>query len=311
MAQTKTRNVKSKIVPPKKVAVKAAPPPKRVKGDESVTIRVPATTANLGPGFDALGVAMKLYNRITVRRGGPAQAHVMATDAAAKFFTAAQVPSYAFHWEIEGDVPESRGMGSSVTIRLGLLHGLNELSGRPLSRERIFELCAMLEGHPDNAAPGSFGGFTVAKVGAQPLRAKVAPELHFVLLVPDFEVSTPAARAVLPEMLDRQLAVESAVNACRITAAFMSQDYEALRGSFRDHFHQPHRESLIPFLPKVIAAGEERGALGGFLSGSGSTICCLTLENPDAVAAAMRTAAGKGDAYTLVTQADNEGAEVI
>jgi homoserine kinase len=293
------------------MAVKVARPPKPAKGDESVTIRVPATTANLGPGFDALGVAMKLYNRVTVRRGGPAQAHVMATDAAAKFFTAAHVPSYAFHWEIEGDVPQSRGMGSSVTVRLGLLHGLNEISGRPLSRERIFELCAMLEGHPDNAAPGSFGGFTVAKAGAQPLRAKVAPELHFVLLVPDFEVSTPAARAVLPEMLDRQLAVESAVNACRVTAAFMSQNYEALRGSFTDHFHQPHRESLIPFLPKVIAAAEGRGALGGFLSGSGSTICCLTLENPDAVAAAMRTAAGKGDACTLVAKADNEGACVI
>ncbi len=278
--------------------------------DDSVTIRVPATTANLGPGFDCLGIAMQLYNRVTVRRGGPAQPHVMATDAAAKFFTAAHVDSFAFHWEIEGDVPQSRGMGSSVTVRLGLLHGLNELSGRPLTRERIFELCAILEGHPDNAAPGSFGGFTVAKVGAQPLRARVAPELKFVLLVPDFEVSTPAARAVLPETLARQLAVESSVNACRITAAFMSKDYDALRGSFTDHFHQPHRESLIPFLPKVIAAAEGRGALGGFLSGSGSTVCCLTLENPEAVAAAMRTAAGKGDAYTLITKADNEGASV-
>ena len=291
MAKAKSKNPKSEI--------------------QTVTIRVPATTANLGPGFDCLGIAMQIYNRVTVRRGGPAQPHVMATDAAAKFFTAAHVPSFAFHWEIEGDVPQSRGMGSSVTVRLGLLHGLNELTGRPLSGERLFELCALLEGHPDNAAPASFGGFTVAKVGAQPLRAEVAPELKFVLLVPDFEVSTPAARAVLPEFLDRQLAVVSAVNACRVTAAFLSKDYEALRGSFTDHFHQPHRESLIPFLPKVIAAAAGRGALGGFLSGSGSTICCLTLEHPEAVAAAMRTAAGKGDAYTLVTTADNAGACVI
>ena len=311
MAQTKTLPAKSKIIPPKKVAVKVAPPPKRPLRDESVTIRVPATTANLGPGFDCLGIAMQIYNRVTVRRGGPAQPHVMATDAAAKFFSAAHVPSFAFHWEIEGDVPQSRGMGSSVTVRLGLLHGLNELTGRPLDRERIFELCAVLEGHPDNAAPASFGGFTAAKAGAQPLRADVAPELKFVLLVPDFEISTPAARAVLPELLDRQFAVQSAVNACRVTAAFMQKSYGFLRGSFVDHFHQPHRESLIPFLPKVIAAAEGRGALGGFLSGSGSTICCLTLENPEAVAAAMRTAAGKGDAYTLITSADNGGAAVI
>jgi homoserine kinase len=296
MAKTKTRTPKTK-------STKSEP--------ESVTVRVPASTANLGPGFDCLGVALQIYNKVTVRRGGPAQAHVMATDAAAKFFSAAHVPSFAFHWEIEGDVPQSRGMGSSVTIRLGVLHGLNELSGRPLDRERLYELCAVLEGHPDNAAPGAFGGFTAAKLDAMPLRVDVAPELKFVLLVPDFEISTPAARAVLPEQLDRALAIQSAVNACRITAAFMSKDYTALRGNFTDHFHQPHRESLIPFLPKVIAAGEGRGALGGFLGGSGSTICCLTLENPEAVAAAMRSAAGKGDAYTLIVKADNDGAAVI
>lgn len=310
MAETKTQNLKSKVPPTKAVVVKTAKPAKRAP-DESVTIRVPATTANLGPGFDCLGIALQIYNRVTVRRGGPSQAHVMATDAAAKFFSAAQVPSFAFHWEIEGEVPQSRGMGSSVTVRLGLLHGLNELTGRPLDRDRIFELCATLEGHPDNAAPAAYGGFTAAKHGVPPLRADVSPDLHFVLLVPDFEISTPAARAVLPEMLDRKLAVESAVNACRITAAFMSKNYEALRGGFVDHFHQPHRASLIPFLPKVIAAAEGRGAIGGFLSGSGSTICCLTQKHPDAVAAAMRTAAGKGDAYTLVTKADNEGARRI
>ena len=96
------------------------------------------------------------------------------------------------------------------------------------------------------------------------------------------------------------------------SAAFAAQNYALLRGAFADQLHQPFREkALIPFLSKVIAAGEHAGALGGFLSGSGSTICCLTLENPKAVAAAMRTAAGKGDAYTLITTADNEGAAAI
>ncbi len=278
---------------------------------DQVTIRVPATTANLGPGFDCLGVALQIYNRVTVRRGGPPQPHVMATDAAAKFFSTARVPPFAFHWEIEGGVPQSRGMGSSVTVRLGLLHGLNELAGSPLPAEKLFELCATLEGHPDNAAPAAFGGFTAAKSGAAPLRVEVGSELKFVLLVPDFEISTPAARAVLPETLDRQLAVESCVNACRITAAFMQRRYDLLRHSFGDHFHQPHRTLLIPFLPDVIAVAENAGALGGFLSGSGSTICCLTLENAGAIAAAMRAAAGKGDSYTLVTAADNAGARKV
>ncbi|MES2570915.1 MAG: homoserine kinase [Verrucomicrobiota bacterium] len=272
-----------------------------------VTISVPATSANLGPGYDSLGVALQLHNQVTVRRGGPPQNHVMASDAAARFFNAAHAEPFAFHWEIQGGVPQSRGLGSSVTVRLGLLHGLNELTGTPLSREHLFELCAQLEGHPDNAAPAEFGGFTVAKAGAPALRCEVLPALKFVLLVPDFEIATPAARAVLPEVIEHKLAAASAANACRITAAFALQRYELLRGSFEDFFHQPYREPLIPMLPRVIAAGEKAGALGGFLSGSGSTICCLTLENAEAVAAAMLSAA-VGAGRTIITTADNTGA---
>lgn len=275
-----------------------------------VTISVPATSANLGPGYDSLGVALRLYNRVTVRRGGPPQSHVMASNAAARFFAAAKEAAFAFHWEIEGEVPQSRGLGSSVTVRLGLLHGLNELTGRPLSREQIFELCAQLEGHPDNAAPAAFGGFTVAKTGAPALRADVSQELKFVLLIPDFEIATPAARAVLPPTIALKEAAASGANACRITAAFTLQRYELLRGCFEDWIHQPHRQALIPMLPRVIAAGEKAGALGGFLSGSGSTICCVTLRDAEAVASAM-LAAADGVARTIITTADNEGARAI
>jgi len=206
-----------------------------------------------------------------------------------------------------GDVPRSRGLGSSVTVRLGLLHGLNELSDRPLAAPQLFEICAELEGHPDNAAPAAFGGFTLAKTGAPVIRTEVDAALSFVLLIPDFEVSTPAARALLPDTLDRRRAVESCVNASRITAAFLTRRYDLLPGSFADHLHQPHREPLIPFLSKVIAAGESAGALGGFLSGSGSTICCLTLDEPERVAAAMLAASGNAGARSLITTADNDG----
>ena len=277
---------------------------------DSVTIQVPATSANLGPGYDCLGVALQLYNRVTVRRGGPPQTHVMGSDAAARFSAAAQIEPFAFHWKIEGEVPQSRGLGSSVTVRLGILHGLNELTGRPLDPEQLFDLCAQLEGHPDNAAPAAFGGFTVAKSAAPALRCDVAPELEFVLLVPNFEISTPAARAVLPPAIDHKTAAASLANACRITAAFALQEYELLRHCFTDHLHQPYREPLIPMLPKVIAAGEQAGALGGFLSGSGSTICCLTLRNADAVSEAMGGAADRG-AKTIITKADNRGAKVM
>jgi homoserine kinase len=275
-----------------------------------VTIRIPATTANLGPGFDCLGIALKLANCVTVKTvPDPTRAtHAgMVGDAAAQFFAACRKAPFAFDWSITGDVPQSRGLGSSVTVRLGLLHGLNELSGVPLDANRLFQVCADLEGHPDNAAPAAFGGFAVSKPGVQPLIFPVDEALHFVLLIPDFELSTPEARKVLPDQLNRKRAVDSVVNACRITAAFASCDYDALRGAFGDHLHQPHREPLIPFLTKVIAAGEAAGAIGGWLSGSGSTICCLATGQPEVVASAMLAAANSPGARTVITRADNRG----
>ena len=276
-----------------------------------VTIRVPATTANLGPGYDCLGVALQIYNCVTVTRTTEPDANPMIAAAAEKFFIRAQIAPFAVAWKIVGAVPRSRGMGSSVTVRLGLLHGLNELAGRPLDTPALFEICAELEGHPDNAAPAAFGGFTVAG-GAEVARFPVAPELQFVLLIPDFEVSTPAARLVLPAQLDRLAAAQSCANACRITAAFAAQNYALLRGAFVDQLHQPFREKeLIPFLSLAIAAGESAGALGGFLSGSGSAICCVAIENADAIGAAMLTASGNTGARVVIAQADNLGATLV
>jgi homoserine kinase len=272
-----------------------------------VTIRVPATTANLGPGYDCLGVALQIYNRVTVARSECAQMHPMAEEVAERFFTKQKAMPFPFSWKIEGDVPRSRGMGSSVTVRLGLLHGLNELAGRPLDRAALFAICAELEGHPDNAAPAAFGGFTVAG-GAEVVRFPVAPALQFALLIPDFEIATPAARRVLPAQLDRLAAAQSCANACRITAAFAAQKYTLLRGAFVDQLHQPFRErELIPFLSEVIAAGERAGALGGFLSGSGSTICCVAEDHTDEIGAAMLAASGNAGARVVIATADNEG----
>lgn len=272
-----------------------------------VTIRVPATTANLGPGYDCLGVALKIYNQVTVTRGKTADSHAMDAEIGGKFFADPAIARFPFSWKIQGDVPRSRGMGSSVTVRLGVLHGLNELAGRPYHARDLFSMCAELEGHPDNAAPAAFGGFTVAG-GPEVVRFPVAPQLRFVMLIPDFEVATPDARRVLPPQLDRLAAARSCANACRITAAFAAQKYALLRGAFADELHQPFRErELIPFLSRVIAAGEKAGAFGGFLSGSGSTICCVTEDPTHHVAEAMLDASGNAGARIVVTSADNEG----
>jgi homoserine kinase len=286
-----------------------------------VCTQVPATTSNFGPGFDCLGAALRIYNRVTVSRQSgrhrePDPPHPMAGEAAAAFFAQPGVPKkrFPFTWKISGDVPPSRGLGSSVTLRLGVLSGLNALSGSPLSPERLFGLCASLEGHPDNAAPAQFGGFTVAggAPAASAVPFPVSPRLRFVLLIPDFEIRTDDARRLLPGQVSRTAAVASSGRACRITAAFATRNYELLRGAFEDTaFHQPHRLPLIPVLPEVIAAGTSAGALGGFLSGSGSTIVCLTLQTPERVAAAMHEAMRSPLARTIVTGVDNRGAKII
>ncbi len=288
----------------------------------SATVRVPGTTANLGPGFDTLGLALRLYNRITVRRSDrrgigitspidePSRrpATAMLQEAATAFFRAARKPSFGFDISIEGDVPLARGLGSSVTARLGCTAALNRMVGEPLDREALFQLVSRLEGHPDNAAPATFGGFTASTlVGdkARAIRFPVPSTARFVTLIPNFEVSTPMARKLVPQQFSKADTVHCLTRVALITAAFASGNLEALRGCFDDRIHQPYREELIPQLSRVIRAGEKAGAIGGWLSGSGSTIICLTLQNPEAVARAMHRVLPESSMHLL--QADSTG----
>ena len=291
---------------------------------QQVTVRVPASTSNLGPGFDCLGVALRIYNSVTVTRGRlPEQPHPqIVSQATSRFFKQARRRAFPFSFSIAEKIPRSRGLGSSATIRLGILYALNKLSGDPLDRLTIFQLCADLEGHPDNAAPASFGGFTVVvgsarRADQQPRgvpifqRFEVSRQLYFVLLIPELEVRTSIARKLLPPKISHAAAVENCAHACAITAAFASKNYKKLRGAFVDFIHQPFRAKLIPFLPGVIVGAEKAGALGAFLSGSGSTICAITLHHPDRVAAAMKRAARSSLSRTIVTRADNRGAQIL
>jgi homoserine kinase len=276
---------------------------------QQVTVRVPASTSNLGPGFDCLGVALRIYNRVTVMRGTEHSSSPLVAEAARLFFKRSKTSPFAFGCSMSDDVPRARGLGSSATVRAGVLLALNEMSGRPLPRTSIFELCAELEGHPDNAAPAVFGGFTVAR-GRKVQRFDVSSRLRFVLLIPDLEISTPAARKVLPARLRRVDAVESCANACLITAAFASKEYASLQGAFGDRLHQPFRQKLIPFLPKVMAAAEKAGAYGAFLSGSGSAVAAVTLAPARKIGDAMLKAVGSVPARVILAGADNRGAQI-
>ncbi|MCW5558509.1 MAG: homoserine kinase [Verrucomicrobiae bacterium] len=295
---------------------------------ESATVRVPGTTSNLGPGFDTLGIALRLYNGATVtRRGGRsgrgqrevvlespvdessrAAATALLAEAADRFFQQARLRPFGISIVLAGDVPIARGLGSSVTARLGCLGALNRLCGGPLDRDQLFQAVSDLEGHPDNAAPAVYGGFTASAMvsgRARAVRFPVSPKARFVTLIPRFEVSTPMARKLVPQTFSKADTVHSLTRVALITAAFASGNLEALRGCFDDRIHQPYREALIPQLSRVIGAGERAGALGGWLSGSGSTLICLTLRHPAAVARAMQQELPDSDVHIL--SADSRG----
>jgi homoserine kinase len=279
----------------------------------TVKVRVPASTTNFGPGFDCLGAALSLWNEVTVEpTTGEVSLAPMFGEVAAIFFRKIGRPSFPLAIQVRGDVPSARGLGSSVTVRLGVLIGLNRLLNDPLPAESILWLCSDLEGHPDNAAAALFGGFTIVNRNQNRVhRFPVDESLKFVLLIPDFEVRTEEARRVVPKTISRDDAVTNIGNAAVIAAAFASGRYESLAGAFTDRLHQPARGPLVPFLPQVLEAAAGAGALGGFLSGSGSTICALTLGDSKAVAAAMREAGGNPHFASLILQVDNVGAKAL
>jgi len=291
-----------------------------------VHVRVPASTSNLGPGFDCLGLALQLYNTTTLTRSDSAKPpHGMIGETAAAFFqkaTGGKIAPFGFDVRIEGDIPISRGLGSSVTVRLGVLMGLAELvkDSFPVTREQLLTMLIELEGHPDNAVPSFLGGFAVcahasgdAKDGFVYTRAAVKPELSFVTLVPDLKLSTETARGLLPKEVPFHHAVENAQRTARIAAAFCTGDYASLRGMFVDHLHQPYRQVLIPGFADILAAAQDAGALGSFLSGAGSCLMALTLDHVEAISTAMLDATKKHSlpAQVLVLKADNDGVQVI
>jgi len=293
---------------------------------KSVTVKVPASTSNLGSGFDTLGLAVKLYNRVRVTRrtangiklGWP-MAEEDATwfqqalrEAQKLFIRRTRTKSFGVEVVLAGEVPIARGLGASATIRVGFLAALNELAKSRLSREELLELATELEGHPDNASPAIFGGFTVSSRVGRSVRClsfPVSAKLKCVALIPRFGISTEEARKLLPAVYPKADTAHALNRAAMITAAFSSRNYEALRGVFDDRVHQPYRERLLPQLTRVIRAGEKAGALGGFLSGSGSCIMCLAMERAEEIAGAMHGQLPQADMRVL--HADNKGFVVI
>jgi len=260
-------------------------------GDESVVVRVPASTSNCGAGFDTLGLALNLYNRITVTRcAGPGpvpdrpadgRAKEMVADADAAFARATGRSPGGFAYRIEGEVPAARGLGSSVTVIAGVLAGLNELHHASLPTRQLVGLVCEIEGHPDNAAAGVLGGFCVSRTdpatGAylDTQRFEVPGDVAFVVVSPPVELVTKESRGALPPSLPFFDAVRSINSAAYVVAAFASRDYASLRHAAGDFVHEPYRLPSVPGGAEAIAAGVAAGAWTGWLSGSGSSVLCV------------------------------------
>ena len=274
---------------------------------DSVTVRVPGSTSNCGAGFDTLGLALQVHNRVTLSQetgaaarplsSADARAQAMVETTAAAFFAAAAMSPFGFSYQIVGDVPPARGLGSSVTVIGGVLGGLNALSGAGLSRHQLVAIATAIEGHPDNAAAGILGGFCVARCDAatgvyvDTIRVELPAELAFVATSPDVEMLTKESRGVLPPTLSYFDAVKSINSAAYLVAALVSGDYERLRHAVADFMHEPYRLPRIPGGRAAIEAGIAAGAYTGWLSGSGSTVLCVA-QRPmaEATAAAMQAA---------------------
>lgn len=224
------------------------------------------------------------------------------------FRQASGTPGVGLDVYLEGDVPIARGLGSSVTVRIGVLEGMNQLEGAPLEKRQLVQLAIEAEGHPDNAAPSALGGFVAAGFVNGEWRWFTRPideRLRFVTAIPKKEIRTEDARRVMPSEYASGDVAHILNRSTLICAAMMTGEFAGLRGLFEDRMHQPYRASIFPEFPEIIDAGVAAGAIGGWLSGSGSTVICVTLENENAIADAMRGVAG--DADIMILTADNHG----
>ncbi len=279
---------------------------------EAFRVSVPATTANIGPGFDCLGAALTRYNQFTfapplgeeaLQITVQGQDSELVTTASSNlayvafqtFFQKIGQPVPALSLQIELDVPLARGMGSSSTAIVGGLLGANSMAGSPLDAHALADLATKIEGHPDNVVPALLGGCRLATmndIGVATL-CEVAwhPDILPILVVPAFEISTAQARAVLPTEYSRADAVYTMGHLGLLIQALAAGNGDWLRTAIGDRIHEPYRKSLIPGYDAVTQAAHDAGAYGVTISGAGPTLLALgSAAKATAIAQAMAAA---------------------
>jgi len=266
----------------------------RIRG--RAVARAPASTANLGPGFDSLGMALSLYTWIDLRpaetttvtllgeglEGVPADKTNLVYRAAQLVFREAGAGEPELDIRIRSDIPATRGLGSSAAAIVGALCAANALIGEALPRDELFQLALRMERHPDNVGACLFGGIVAAAWDghrAEAVRLNPPEALEALVAVPEYELSTAKSRDVLPKRVDFADAVFNVGQSALLTAALAAGRLDLLGRAMRDRLHQPYRAQLVPGLETVLREARSHGALAAVLSGAGPAVLVLVDKN--------------------------------
>lgn len=292
-----------------------------------MTILAPATSANLGPGFDSLGLAIKLYNKVSIKAQSFVQISVRGEGAGSSWiktnntfvnifneiYATLNDDKRKFRFDFSNKIPLSRGLGSSSAVIVAAIASAYEMAGFAISKQKVLDIALTYEPHPDNIAPCVLGGFSASiiedgKVFSK--KAELDKDLRAVLLIPDTAISTKKSRSLLPAQYSVSECVNNLSHAAVLTACFFSKDYKSLRLASKDLMHEERRMSALPQLFEARKIAYLNGALLSTLSGSGSTFFSLCFaDDAPKIAKAMQDAFK--DYKVLVCELDNKGYRII
>ena len=301
----------------------------------SVKVKVPATCANCGPGFDSVGLACTLYNtfsislidepKIFLEAKGEGEGLLrpsernFAVKSVRRVLNEAGSQKQGMKIIMENNIPMSRGLGSSSAAIVGAMIATNALLDNVFDRETIFKMATEFEGHPDNVAPAIYGGLTVSfmddKHTPHFIRVEPPKDMKMIAVVPDFTLSTKVAREALPKTVSYQDATFNVSRVALLIASMCSNDLSYLPFALEDKLHQPYRSKLIPHIDQVFAEAKKAGALGSIISGSGSTLMAFARKDANAVEIGRKMCKvfkdnGKNARYHLL-DFDTQGARIV
>ncbi len=301
--------------------------------DFMVKVQVPASTANIGPGFDILGLALTLYNTVEIellseptleieytgegKEYIPIDSSNMIYKSIQRVFSSVNKPLNGLKIKIDNKIPLMGGLGSSSSaIVSGIVAG-NALLDNPLTKMDMLKLAVAEDGHPDNVTPALFGGFTLS-YRDQEKKPSMIPltfpsEIHIVTVSPDFHVSTQSAREAMPANYPLKVVTENTTRLIRLIRSLEQGQWDDLQSLLDDEFHQPYRFPLVPGLKKACKKAYQSGAIGAFISGSGPSLALFCNDNRENVAqSVVEVFTQEGlEAKVRFLKVDLEGAKII